>query len=804
MKNKLIYTIIFLIFVNVVFATTIESNNKGFKVTYPDKINVFEPITLHFEISNRKLIKNKDLIYGDFSIPLTEGEGFEHHSDLPLDGYHYIYDGRKSFDIVISLLANGALDLNNKENYIEKKDNLETTREIYFHNDEEGTLDSVKILFKANPYNFDIKNVPADFSQKNKDLNTLTTSYSKKDDGMSNSLGISISSYNYNFHDEQKLLSKYEIMNEVHVPEGWTKETFTVNGNPAYLTTSCKINGWDKEDKYNGDCWFSGEIFMPIGRLSFNMRKNDRDKPKATIESEIDKWKSFAIDSIQNIIMTGGKSSGITIKSEKKDEGECESNSDCNEDKVCNACGECVKDAIDPTSVNIEIELKNKLSSKSIYNSVREQTMITTEIIPTFTYNNKKINYCDIAAPGIKKELVAEMKNSNPYAGFLLRGDLFNEERTKTQKTILDFSETPLEHHFLISPNDKKKIIGELGEVTENIEIKIEGLATSNEKLILKPVDLSMDIKSAGVQLQEDSNKLIKITPKDKYAKHIYFKASMAGPGELEIGEASFKQVYTKTKPGELIKLMYYAPEMGNFDIGKELASLSMVNLQKDAAKQIAEDAVLAYAGDAFQGTEDLHNAETAAKNSKAGINAIRGFLSRNPGKYNPTKVAEYVKKVSSAAQNSKKLDLAAKSFKLYSGTYGLTQIPKGTVSMRDDMKQVIDQGENKNINNRKTWTESMAEYGIVGIDVAQTGLSILTFIPSKIPGVKKINAGFKTAFSAMTNIWKANLLYIAKDEKIGRAEEHLYPIMILVTAEDESGWQLTQGYILQVAFHEI
>ena len=44
------------------------------------------------------------------------------------------------------------------------------------------------------------------------------------------------------------------------------------------------------------------------------------------------------------------------------------------------------------------------------------------------------------------------------------------------------------------------------------------------------------------------------LLPKDKYAKHIFFKASMVGPGEIELGEASFKQVYTKTKPGETIK----------------------------------------------------------------------------------------------------------------------------------------------------------------------------------------------------------------------------------------------------------
>ena len=105
---------------------------------------------------------------------------------------------------------------------------------------------------------------------------------------------------------------------------------------------------------------------------------------------------------------------------------------------------------------------------------------------------------------------------------------------------------------------------------------------------------------------------------------------------------------------------------------------------------------------------------------------------------------------------------------------------------------------------NDKTYTESAAEAGVVGIDILQTGFGMLTFLPNKIPVVGKASAALQTAFSAATNIWKANLKYIAKREKINHAEELFIPIMILITAEDESGWQQTRGYMLQVAYHEI
>ena len=483
---------------------------------------------------------------------------------------------------------------------------------------------------------------------------------------------------------------------------------------------------------------------------------------------------------------------------EETDSDSCTTNDDCDDKLFCSACGECKKKLIDPSSVNLELKLSNKLSSKSIPNSIRSKALITTSISPTFTHDGKKISYCDIATPGIKKELVATMKNQTPYAGFVILGN-FNEERKLEYKTAIDFTKKPLTYSILVMPVDRKKAVGVLGDVTEQIEIKVDDLAITNEKLILTPVDFSIDMKSGGHQLQQGSNKGLKITVNDKETKNIYLKASLIGPGEIQLGEYKSRKAYAHMKQGVSESIMYFSPALGNFDIGEAISSLSMVNLQKEAAKQIAEDVVLAYAGDYFQGAEDAALAANTAE--KAGSKAVAGFFKRNPGKYDPMKALGYLKNYAANSANANKLDAIAKAHKLYAGTYGLSQIPGGITGMSGDMTNAA---STNTVSSKKTWTESVAEYGVVGIDLAQTGMGILTFIPSKIPVIKHASAGIKSAFSAMTNIWKANFKYIAADEKIARAKEKFIPAMVLITAEDESGWFMTQGYIFQVAYHEI
>jgi len=818
MFKKMIYAFIVLVLVNlmivnVVFATTMKSNGGGFTVTYPDKVNPLEPIKLHFEVKDKELINNTDFIYGDFSIPLSEGEGFEHKSDLiPMDGHHrYIYNGKKSFDVVISLLG-GALDLNNKEDFVEEKDDLETKREFYFLSDKDGDLDSIKIPFKANPYDFDVKNIPAGFIQKKKDLNTLVAMYVKEGDEMSNHLSISVTSYNYNFHDEQKLLSKEEIMNEVPVPDGYTKESFTVNGNPAYLTTSCTITGWDETDEYNGGCWFSGEIFTQIGRLSFDMRRHDSGKPKATIESEVETWKSSAKEGIQNIIMTGGKSSGQNIVKEQKDDLTCYSDSDCYKDESCNACGECAKadKVYSEDEVSLEdVSFKTKFTSKKVLNKI--DSLIIARVTPTFKIVNsdgKKINYCDMHQGSFKNLVLhGEIKENNSYSGFT--SGMLYDKRDKTRDRNIDLSEPNSKIAFFISPNDREKYVGEIKDIKEHVKFT---LLNGNEKLyedeyeyLLEAYDSNVEIKTNSKQMQQDSSKAIAFKVKNKYAKDVVVKVKLFGIGGIEENEPGFKHTidneivtrksfFDSFKPNKEYKFAYYSPELGNADIGKSLAGLSMTNLQMQGAKATAIDALSLGLGHGLEkGAKALSAAE---KTSHIALEGAKKYFKAIPGAYSADKAAKVVQDLNYVKKFGENFDKVKKLGDAGNQLYGLSQVYGAGSSA------VKGYGDLKNPEKiKKSWAEKIGEAGVTGINGLQGAVGGVMLVAGKVPGFGPLA---QAIFSATTNIWKANFQYIANSEKIDRIQELFWPNLIMIEASDESGWTARSLIVIKVAYQEI
>ena len=324
MIKKLIYLFLFLSIFTCVSATTIKSDVGDFKVTYPDVVNPFEPVILHFEIEDKEIIDNADFMNGQFSIPLSEGEGFSHKSDLPLGEFnHYQYSGEKSFDIAISLYVNGALDLNNKEDYVEEKSDFETSREITFHSETDGVLGRIKIPIVTNSYKFDVKAVPSGFVKEVDDLNTLSIVYDKPDSGMSNYLGLGLLAlYTYldsgdktqlSLDDLEKPLTQRSWIDDgvVNIPEGYVEEKFVINSYPAKLYTYCEISGWEEADEFRSECSFSGQIITEIGVIDFNMRRStgsDKES-KVAAEARVEEWKAFAKDNFMNIIFDGGETS---------------------------------------------------------------------------------------------------------------------------------------------------------------------------------------------------------------------------------------------------------------------------------------------------------------------------------------------------------------------------------------------------------------------------------------------------------------------------------------------------------------
>jgi hypothetical protein len=602
-------------------------------------------------------------------------------------------------------------------------------------------------------------------------------------------------------------------MNEVPVPEGWTKETFTVNGNPAYLTTFCSISGWEKDDKYNGECSFSGEIFFAIGRLSFDMRRYDHEsKPKAAIEAEVEKWKSDAREAIQNIIMDGGKTSGMAVVEEKEeDDGECETDLECSEDKVCNACGECAAEdeVYGEDEVSLEdVSFKTEFTSKKVLNKI--DSLIIARVSPVFKIVNsdgKKISYCDMRQGSFKNLVLhGEIKEEDRYSGFT--SGMLYDDRDRTRDRVIDLSEENPKIAFFISPNDREKYVGEIKDIKEHVAFT---LLNQNDKLyedeyeyILEAYDSGIEVKTSSKQMQQDSSKAIAFTVKNKFAKDVVVKVKLFGIGGIEEGDPSIKHTvddeivtrksfFDSFKPNKEYKFVYYSPELGNADIGESLAGLSMMKLQKEGATASAIDSLTLGAG---HGMEEGAKAISAAeKTSVIALAGAKKYFKAIPGAYSADKAAKVVQDLNYIRKyrdNFKKVkDIVDTGNQLYglSQVYGASSSAlKGYEDMKDDVPE-------------KSWAEKVGEAGVTGINGLQGAVGGAMLVVGKVPGFGPLG---QAVFSWTTNIWKANFQYIASSEKIDRIQELFWPNIIMIEASDESGWTTRSLLVVKVAYHQI
>jgi hypothetical protein len=505
---------------------------------------------------------------------------------------------------------------------------------------------------------------------------------------------------------------------------------------------------------------------------------------------------------------------------ETPDKG-CSKNDDCNEGQVCSVCNECIseKDALQNGDFTFSYKkIMPELSKKTMKNQITESSILRVTLIPEFKDNNGKvIDYCKIAMPIIDSPLTveAEMMLEPSYAGFTL-GRADDEREEKYVYTIDNIFQKEHKALFVISPNDRKKEVGAIGEIEELIELRVmlgnKELHSEELEITLLPVSFVVNFNMPHKQIQQGTVRAIKYKIEGKDSKVFFVKQMLAGPGVIfqvkdkkkgaaeEAIHQSSDWVYLTAKPKEQIEFGYQAPKMGNFDIGKAMDSLSMVDLQVEAGKQILQDALLAYAGEYVSGIED--NIGDLSKMENAQVRALGRWYKNNPGNFDALRAQRAAKELIDAKKHADNVELVTRSYKLGAGVHSLSGLGGSIEGAGDDLGKALDLDEDTV--DGPTTIETAANVGIVAIDVLQLGVGVVTFIPNKIPGVSKLSAGVQTAFSAATNIWKANFKYISEAEKIDRAKELFYPVVIVQIIEDESGWFTSNSIVMQVAFHQV
>lgn len=326
----------------------------------------------------------------------------------------------------------------------------------------------------------------------------------------------------------------------------------------------------------------------------------------------------------------------------------------------------------------------------------------------------------------------------------------------------------------------------------KNLEYVDVYIIDKNKKIIsnvirykIKVIDATPNIEldKQGQSIQDTADSVFKFKINDKYHKN--FKCKVSFPYDAYIknhmptikisNQGKGKWGYITEfdcQEGKEIPIRVSPPKLGNFNVLWELNSLSMVDLQKDTAISLAWDLV-------WYGVEErLKNLAQTKKN----LSFIHGKKMVQGSKI-LWRINNYEKTIRTLNRAD---DIAGKTqdaIKVAQTKQNIDSLVKDTKEMNSDVQ-------------KKSATEKIADAWIWWINVLQSTVWCIAMAPDYIPILwktklahiaGKITGKFTLAFDLMTNVWKWDLQYISKSEKIDRAQDKKmpYPIVIEVTAKD-------------------
>ena len=492
----------------------------------------------------------------------------------------------------------------------------------------------------------------------------------------------------------------------------------------------------------------------------------------------------------------------------------CATSSDCGEGKVCSVCGQCMngEDAVSLDEVTVKFDITADEQQVKIKNIINNSAIFRVYVTPELEANGQSLSYCDLAQSTSTKEVLlsARIADSDVYAGFT--AGHIDDARAQSKTCKIDLSADSTKCIFVVSPNDRKKLVGAVGEVTQNIELSlIQGDETTPQQtgltVLLEPSGPTVSFDLGGTQVQEEASKVIHLSVNDPDTRIVKISARVVPFGTLFVADkgsvlsqatVAQDQLYFATEKFQDVSIGYQAPKLGNFNIGQELQSISMWDLQKEAGKTIAQDVFFASIDKGLEAGQKA--TETISATSQAAFSGYQKYIKMHPELMKSGKATQLAITAKQGKKMEQDVNNLIDAYKVGKGyVIDDPNIYSGTQDLTKGMKTNVEDTSNK-----ATTTEKVANLGVSAINLMQMGVGVLTYLPNKIPGAGKLTAGVQASFSAASNIWKANLQYIAKDEKLNRAEELFVPVMIAVTTEDLSGWQTTAVVTLQVAYQKV
>ncbi|PLX32667.1 MAG: hypothetical protein C0604_04845 [Clostridiales bacterium] len=278
---------------------------------------------------------------------------------------------------------------------------------------------------------------------------------------------------------------------------------------------------------------------------------------------------------------------------------------------------------------------------------------------------------------------------------------------------------------------------------------------------------------NSPAEIQSAAETAFGFTVKDPDSQNIKIRVvTPLGMSKAAGGKWS-KETKLEVAPNGSVKIAFKAPEVGNFLLNKELEDLSMLALQEGTILQAIADAE-AVMMDRFvnkmKGTNKIMDRVQGfgldmddAKGSKEFIEAMT----------NRQKLLEQWEKI-----NARMNDINNAAF--------ASQTQQGASPLGNDIYEAFT-WKNKGV------VEIGSDAGIAAISLLQTGVggfaAIAGYLTDGNGQALGIGPEKMAVFNLMTNVWKGNLKYVSKVDKMNRAEERKEMIPVIVIAEDESGY---------------
>jgi len=304
----------------------------------------------------------------------------------------------------------------------------------------------------------------------------------------------------------------------------------------------------------------------------------------------------------------------------------------------------------------------------------------------------------------------------------------------------------------------------------------------------VKDASPSIELKKSTIKVQDGDKRGVFFTVKDadksKLSCSIMVPTDYAMKNNLPfpvLGYDGQKSSFIKfdCADADKISFMFNAPSFGNFDLNSELTALSMWKMQENTMVTLASDLVAFGVGKRL---DSLKQSES---------------LQRVMGKFTNNKdMLANAKQMKSAIDTLDKANTIATQSQ---NAIKIGQVVQNKNALSNDLKEASK-------SNKKGWLEWGSDWGIYGINVAQSTVGAIAMLPGKIPVVgplgKKLGGTFSMVFNLMTNVWKGNFQYLSKVEKINRAQEMLFPYPVIITVQDVDGFETKSIQNMMVVYN--